>query len=415
MEKSFANQYEIFLPNDYKKIILEVEYYAKKLGIKRIAVVGGVVRDSLLRGEHQSIDYSSKDIDLVIEGSAIKLAKDLETQLGKKRVTELHLHPSYNTAEMRIDGVAVDLATAREETYPKLGENPHVTSVCLEEDLARRDFTINAMALDLSITSLLDPYGGMNDIKTRKLKFLHPESVAEDPTRIIRAARYSARLSFDLESNSLDQVKSTLEKWPWPWENGNASNLAPSALAARLRFELELLIKQETWEKALTSLQEWGGLVLLDKKIQRDLEWNRRLKWADRLGVNRLTALIAGAEDPIALATRLGVAKQQQHIIAENIELQEYILNLDLSSEYFSRPPSKWCKEIEKLNLSPNAIALSICFRVKIWRPLLRWWGRWRLVESPISAKQLLHEGWKPGPEIGKELNRLRAKKLDTK
>mgnify|MGYP003955681647 CR=1 FL=1 len=75
--------------------------------------------------------------------------------------------------------------------------------------------------------------------------------------------------------------------------------------------------------------------------------------------------------------------------------------------------PSRWSHEIESANWSHDAIALSICNSCPMWKPLFKWWNRWRFIKSPISAKTLISQGWKPGPSLGKELKRLRQEKLD--
>jgi tRNA nucleotidyltransferase/poly(A) polymerase len=112
--------------------------------------------------------------------------------------------------------------------------------VTLEEDLRRRDLSINAMALDLVSGTLLDPHGGQADLKLRQLRFLHHGSVRDDPTRLVRGARYAARLGLELDALSADQAAATLAQWPWPWRQGDPPAEAPSALGTRLRMELEL-------------------------------------------------------------------------------------------------------------------------------------------------------------------------------
>ena len=121
---------------------------------------------------------------------------------------------------MRIDGLSIDLARARAEIYPAPGLNPLVEPDSLEKDLARRDFTVNAMAVVLQPDGrrlLLDPHGGQEHLVKRQLAFLHEGSVKDDPTRVIRAARYGARLGFSLAPEALSQVRRTLTAWPWAW------------------------------------------------------------------------------------------------------------------------------------------------------------------------------------------------------
>ena len=118
-------------------------------GSKRLALVGGAVRDALLHNRHQDPWRSLPDLDLVTEGLSEQLALGLRERLGLERVPELRVHSCFGTVELILDGVKLDLAQARKEYYPAPGENPVIEPGPLMSDLARRDFTINAMALVL--------------------------------------------------------------------------------------------------------------------------------------------------------------------------------------------------------------------------------------------------------------------------
>jgi tRNA nucleotidyltransferase (CCA-adding enzyme) len=154
--------------------------------------VGGPVRD-LLRGE------PSRDADIAVEGDAVELARRLADTLGGGRVTA---HRAFGTAVVRAGGVRVDLAATRSETYPHPAALPVVSPAGIDADLARRDFTVNALAAGLAgprAGELLDPYDGRADLETGTIRILHAGSFRDDPTRIFRAARYAARLGFSLE------------------------------------------------------------------------------------------------------------------------------------------------------------------------------------------------------------------------
>ncbi len=399
------------IPLELFKLIRDV---AKNAGINRIALTGGVVRDALLHDLGIKYWQGAKDIDLIIEGSASKLAKELQYALGTERLSELRIHQAYDTVEMRVDGTLIDLTTARLENYSAPGQNPQITPSNIEQDLARRDFTVNSIALDISTDELrlIDPFGGVKDLEKGELNFLHDRSVEEDPTRIIRGARYAARLGLEMSPNSLKQICSTLQNWPWDLHVTKEACPMPPAMSTRLRLELELLLTQEPWEEALKNLQEWEAFVLLEQKLQYDQQWRRRIRWAKKLKVEPLTAFIAGANNPISLATRLDIPKKQIELLAESLKLEDLLSSI-ATNELSHWLPSRWSQEIENANLKPDAIAISICKGVSMWRPLLRWWGRWRQITSPISAIELINQGWQPGPELGAELRRLRATQID--
>jgi poly(A) polymerase len=256
---------------------------------------------------------------------------------------------------------------------------------------------------------LLDPHGGQIDLERRQLRFLHTASVRDDPTRILRGARYSARMGFALAPASLEQLRDTLARWPWRWQPGDPPALAPPALGTRLRMELDLLLERESWPLALAALQEWGALPLLDVALQGDRGWRRRLAWAGRLGLPLMAALLVGAGDPLALAERLQLPHRQHRLLAQFLELRSRLRALVATGWL----PSRWCALLEAPGLSAEAVALALAAGMGPRRPLLRWWLRWRHIRPPIAAEQLIAEGMRPGPALGARLQQLRAERLD--
>jgi poly(A) polymerase len=323
-------------------------------------------------------------------------------------------HGAYGTVELELnlDGqqVLLDVATARCETYPVPAENPQVSFGSLADDLARRDFSINAMALDLVSGTLLDPYGGQLDLERRQLRFLHGGSVRDDPTRLVRGARYAARLGLELDAASAGQALSTLATWPWAWRQGDPPAQAPAALGTRLRMELELLLEREPWLAALGALQRWGALVLLDPALQADTQWPRRLRWAGRLGLPLLAALVAGVREPLALAERLQLPHRQHRLLAQWLELRRRLEEHQLAG--YPLVPEYWCALLEASGCSPEAVALALACGDGPRRPLLRWWLRWRHLKAELTAADLLAGGMRPGPELGQRLRQLRAVRL---
>jgi len=387
-----------------------------------VALVGGVVRDVLLHRVHNDPWRGLLDLDLVVEGSGAALVEQLALELAQRgfdgAITSSQFHGAYGTVELELSvanqSLLLDVATARGESYGVPAENPQVRFGALADDLARRDFTINAMALRLATGELLDPHSGQADLERRQLRLLHPQSLRDDPTRLLRGARYGARLGFDLAPESLADAASTLAAWPWPWRHGDAPDQAPPALGTRLRMELELLLEREPWPQALAALQRWGGLVLLDPQLQVDSTWPRRLRWAQRQGLPLMVALVAGAADPLALAERLQLPHGQYKLLASWIALRER-----LAEEVAARSASSWCAVLEAPGSSADAVALGLACGAgglqpwRHWRrPLLRWWWRWRHIQAPLQASDLIAEGLKPGPALGARLRELRAEVL---
>jgi poly(A) polymerase len=389
-----------------------------RAGLGRVALVGGAVRDLLLHRVHNDPWRGLPDLDLVVQGRASELAKglvdDLSGQLGPGVVLRCQEHGAYGTVELELNlagqQVLLDVATARCETYPVPAENPLVSFGCLADDLARRDFSINAMALELASGTLLDPHGGQADLERRQLRFLHDGSVRDDPTRLVRGARYAARLGLELDAASAGQALSTLATWPWAWRQGDPPAQAPAALGTRLRMELELLLEREPWLAALGALQRWGALVLLDPALQTDTQWSRRLRWAARLGLPLLVALVAGARQPLALAERLQLPHRQHRLLAQWLELRRRLEEHQLAG--FPLVPEYWCALLEASGCSPEAVALALACGNGPRRPLLRWLLRWRQVKAELTAADLLAAGMRQGPELGQRLRQLRAERL---
>ncbi|MGH9458866.1 MAG: hypothetical protein ACRD2J_14630, partial [Thermoanaerobaculia bacterium] len=157
----------------------------------RVWLVGGPVRDLLL-------GRAVGDLDLTVEGDATRVAARLAERLGGT----VREHAPFATATVSFPDATVDVATARSEHYPLPGALPLVSPETLREDLLRRDFSINAMAVDLATGALEDPAGGAADLEARRVRVLHDRSFLDDPTRIYRALRLAVRLGFSLETRT---------------------------------------------------------------------------------------------------------------------------------------------------------------------------------------------------------------------
>jgi poly(A) polymerase len=401
-----------------------------------LALVGGAVRDLLLHRVHNDPWLGVPDLDLVVEPAAcrgdeatapaLRLARRLCRAVGPGGVLYLQEHGAYGTVELELQlpegSLLLDLASARREIYPQPGENPVVSFGSLSDDLARRDFTINAMALQLGGDgdgALVDPHAGLTDLAARRLRFLHGASVRDDPTRVVRGARYAARLGFELADDSRAQIAATLADWPWAWRHGDLPAQAPPALATRLRMELELLLEREAWSRALAALQRWGGMVLLDPALQSDRHWHRRLGWAARLGLPLLPALLAVAADPLAVAERLQLPHRQHRLLARFLALRQRLIALPPEADGGGPAPgrwtaARWCELLEEPGSAPEAVALALAAGVGPRRPLLRWWLRWRHLSPGVTASELMASaGLRPGPELGRRLRERRRERLE--
>jgi tRNA nucleotidyltransferase (CCA-adding enzyme) len=243
-QMNLAGKIEKSLPGELVALVNEAIAIAGNRK-QPLYLVGGVVRDLLLG---QISD--AYDLDLVVEGDAVGLAGEFAEKVGGK----LTAHLMFNTAKIELANCTIDIAMARTETYAKPGALPVVTSGPLKTDLFRRDFTINAMAVCLSPDNygeLIDLYGGLKDLKAKKIRILHDRSFTDDATRIWRAVRYEQRLGFRIEPETLALLKRDLY---------------------RLRHELELVLKEKEPEKCLLRADELGVLKELHPSLKAD-DW----------------------------------------------------------------------------------------------------------------------------------------------
>jgi len=185
-------------------LVKSIGLLAQAKGMKAY-LVGGPVRDLMLK-------LPNTDLDITVEGNAIRLA---ESFASKQQGASVVRYPAFKTATVHLfDGSQVDFATAREESYVRGGAFPAVKASGMKQDLFRRDFTINAMALDIlpgTWGKVLDPYKGQADLKAGKIRVLHEKSFLDDPTRILRAARFKARFGFTIEAKTLKLLRSAIK------------------------------------------------------------------------------------------------------------------------------------------------------------------------------------------------------------
>jgi tRNA nucleotidyltransferase (CCA-adding enzyme) len=217
-----------------------------------VYLVGGAVRDVLL-GEQ------SLDLDLMVEGDALAFARALAAELA----VTCHAHEKFQTAVVKGgdgDDVQIDVATARTEVYGAPGALPDVERSTLRHDMARRDFTINAMATSLRAEDLgatYDFFGGYRDLRRRTVRVLHNLSFVEDPTRLLRAVRYEARLGFEMDRHTLSLARGCIEM-----------RLVGDLASARLRDELLDLLAEPHVLAALARMAEIG----LDRALHPGLD-----------------------------------------------------------------------------------------------------------------------------------------------
>jgi len=194
---------EMRLSPDQQRAVTLLQDLARDAGMN-VYLTGGAVRDI-------TSGFAIRDLDFTVQGNPLKLQKDLERAGARVSAVDDDLKVLYVTFS---GGVRAEVSGARTERYEKIGKPPIVTPSTIIEDLRRRDFTINAMALSLNPGSrglLLDPFNGVADIEAKLIRILHNYAFVEDPSRLIRALRFSARFHWPLEEKTQARFDSAKE------------------------------------------------------------------------------------------------------------------------------------------------------------------------------------------------------------
>ena len=237
------------LPKELKKVVTQISKVSQETHLPAY-LVGGCLRDLIL-------GVKNLDLDIAIEGSGIIFAKNLAQRLKASLV----IHQRFGTATLILsNSLKVDVASTRQEKYPYSAALPLVSPGSIQQDLKRRDFTINALAITLTIgkkQEIIDPYGGQHDLVSGKIRFLHNLSFKDDPTRILRAVRFSQRFGFKIESKTLIMLKEAIS-------DGLLVTVSPH----RMRDELILILKEQNPFKPLKELSNLGALSFISTKLK---------------------------------------------------------------------------------------------------------------------------------------------------
>jgi tRNA nucleotidyltransferase (CCA-adding enzyme) len=362
-------------------------------GLPPAYLVGGAVRD-LLRGDR------SLDLDLALEGDALAAAQELAVRLGGRATP----HERFGTATVHAPHLVFDLAATRREVYERPGALPRVEPAPLAEDLGRRDFTINAMAAALSgdqLGSLLDPHGGERDLEQRAIRVLHDQSFRDDPTRILRAVRYEARLGFAMEPDTERLAREAV-----------AEGALQTVSTPRLGDALILLLGETEAARAVDRLRDLGITAALHPALEGDGELVAGAELgALETGADRALAGLAAlvSADPVALLPwleALGLDADRRGAVARAARTGP------LLARELRRPlrPS----ELRTLlrGEPPEALALALALGAPA-EPVLRWAGELSRVQLEIDGRDLLDAGVPEGPAVGAALEETLRRKLD--
>lgn len=366
------------------------------------ALVGGAVRDLML-------GRAPREIDVVTAGAAEELAFSLAAVLGEAgHESRITLHERFGTAAVEWDGGRVDIARRRAESYPAPGALPDVREGTILEDLQRRDFTVNAIAITLGGGSAGDTAAAehaLEDLDAALMRVLHERSFIEDPTRLLRMARYSARLGFAPEPVTASLAELAI-----------GQGALQSVSNARIGAELRLALNEPDALGALSAMSALGvlgaiGLVLDRERAHAALEL---LAAGCRTDVLLLACLLPGAADPAVprqvpeLLDSMEFPAAERDVAARAAsDARELAVRMGAAGR-----PSQLMRVVRMRE--PEEIALAGASGGDAARSAARrWLGSLRDVSLSISGDDLLAAGIPSGPEIGRRLQVVMERRLD--
>lgn len=406
-------------------------------------MVGGAVRDLFLTPEAEPL--SLQDVDLVVDGADTDLRDGAGAWLAQAvqqqfPAADLQVYGRFQTAALVWHGEAargqdslmIDIATARTEFYPYPAANPEVEASSIRQDLYRRDFTINAMAIRLTPPRtglLLDFFGGRLDLHQRQVRVLHANSFIEDPTRIYRAVRFAVRLDFTLDAQTEGFIHHAIHSGIYTRLQQEMARLP--ALQTRLKAELKLILQAPYWQAALALLDRLGALVCLHPDLKMgDRLWHhlRRVSrwlaqipalasltpWQMRLEV--LILAIPPGDGPLGpiFDHRATVASHLQ-LPAESIDRLAQFATAETTLLEKLRGCDRPSQGVQ--TLAPYDLGTLMLVSVRhpkrvgplIWRYLMDW----SQVQAPLNGHDLRALGYRPGPQYRVMLEALLAATLD--
>ena len=354
-----------------------------------VHLVGGGVRDLML-------GVAPRELDLVVESELEPLLE----RLG----TDGRLHDRFGTATVTLDGFVYDLARARSETYSHPGALPEVTPASLEQDLARRDFTVNAIALGVlgSRRGALTAFGSaLEDLRAGRMRVLHDASFTDDPTRLLRLARYAGRLGFTIERHTRELAQAAV-----------AADSLATISGSRLGAELRLLAREPDPVTALGALGELGiDAVLAPGFGLREPELARRALALLPDDGHPALLVIAAAAMPVApgelaeMLERLAFeARERDSLLAAARDAPALAASLQAA-----RRPSEVATAVG--GAGPEAVALAGALGPA--EKARSWLEQLRFVQLEIDGRDMLESGVASGPALGEGLRAALAAKLD--
>ena len=375
-----------------------------------VFMVGGIVRDLFL-------GIKNYDLDIVVEGEGIKFARELRRDLGGR----IKCHEKFGTAIVILeDGFKIDVATARREFYEYPAAFPKVELSSIKKDLYRRDFTINAMAIQLNqkyFGKLIDFFGGQRDLRTGTIRVLYNLSFIEDPARIIRAIRFEQRYNFKMDRTTEDFLKKAID-----------DKLLSRLRKNRITEELILILKEENPLKSLKRMEELGALKYILPEVELNKETVKRLNkvkdnynfWKRNMPDEKIELWVIYFCCLIRNIKKAQIQRIYKRLIIKQKSLDRITYcysNLDQIIKMLSQKDKISPSIIySKLNGLPNEVLFLTIVESDtdiVKERVSSYFLKYKKESLYISGKELKELRVKPGPIYSQILNKLLSAQLD--
>ncbi|NLP13311.1 MAG: CBS domain-containing protein [Clostridium sp.] len=398
------------LPERVAKALTDAGRIADEEGFV-IYVVGGFVRDLILGIENL-------DIDIVAEGDAVKFAQIL----AEKCSAQITKHEKFNTATLVMeDGLKIDVVTARREYYEHPAALPTVETGTIKDDLFRRDFTVNSMAIKLNSSvfgDIVDYYGGRKDLEQGVIRILYNLSFVEDPTRIMRAIRFEQRYGFKMdEKTQYFAVKAI--------ETGVLDGLSQE----RIDFEFLAMLREKEVFAILQRMMELGLL----EKIYPEIEMNGDVKWLLKSMEKELFAFKKrlnhdvdldrtliylmilhsniSSDNAGKLSERLKITREYKNQVLVFVDKKDRVLSrlsgpIDISDYDIYN-------ELKELSTEALFVLCMISRDDKKDNRIIRYINYLKNIKTAVTGKDLKKLGQKPGPKFAKILEKVLEEKIN--
>ena len=397
------------LSQDFKGLIKWIGAQADRYGFG-VYIVGGCVRDLLLKKE--AIDF-----DVVVEGDGIEFVQ----KIAKNKKVKLIIHRQFGTATIILsDNLKVDIATARKEIYEKPAALPKVTPGDIRDDLSRRDFSINTMAIKINkkdFGEFLDYFNGHKDLKNRIVRVLHSFSFIDDPTRILRAIRFEQRFNFRLDRNTYILVKKAVKQ-------GLLNKIQPQ----RIWNELVLLLKEPQPKRYILRLDKICGLSFIHHKIKLDKSLlksfdslERAISWFYRRFSHEMSIDIwliyfvlltsnLKMKDIDYIVRKYNIRKTEQDRIYSFVRLRKKLLSCLVKPKL---KPSQIFSILEPLSYEVVILIRAVSNKEIIEKRIEGFLSLYNGVRLQIGGKDLIGLGVKPGVYFRDVLKKTLYAKID--